>query len=77
MNREFKFNNEMYKTVGKNIKKYRKLKNLSLKKLSEYADIKEDFLNDFENLQDNLIISIYDLYKISVILEVSINKFFE
>jgi len=56
MNREFKFNNEMYKTVGKNIKKYRKLKNLSLKKLSEYADIKEDFLNDFENLQDNLII---------------------
>jgi len=76
MNREFKFNNEMYKTVGKNIKKYRKLKNLSLKKLSEYADIKEDFLNDFENLQDNLIISIYDLYKISVVLNVSIDKFF-
>jgi len=31
----------------------------------------------FENLQDNLIISIYDLYKISVVLNVSIDKFFE
>lgn len=77
MDKDYKFNIAMYKTVGKNIKKYRELKGLSLDKLCKYADIKEEYLNDFENLKDNLTISIYDLYKISVILDVSIDKFFE
>ncbi len=77
MDKDYKFNIEMYKTVRRNIKKFRELKGLTLAELSNYADIKEDYLNDLENLKDNLTISIYDLYKISVILEVSINKFFE
>jgi len=77
MDKDYKFNIEMYKTVRRNIKKFRELKGLTLAELSNYADIKEDYLNDLENLKDNLTISIYDLYKISVILEASINKFFE
>lgn len=76
MDIKYKFNQEMYKTVGKNIKKYRELKGLSIDELCEYAEIKKEFLNDFENLKDGLSISIYDLYKISVILDVSIDKFF-
>lgn len=77
MDKSYKFNKEMYKTVGKNIKKYRILKKLTLEELSSYAQIKREFLEKFENIEDNLTISIYDLYKISVILEVNINEFFK
>ncbi len=73
----YQFNPEIYKTVGRNIKKYRELKNISLEDLSKYADIKKDFLEKFENASLDLAISIDELYKISVILTVSINQFFE
>ena len=77
MSKNYKFNPEMYKTVAKNIRFYRKEKGLSLDELSEYADIKKEFLQEFELSDTNMAISIYDLYKISVILETSIDKFFE
>lgn len=76
MDVKYKFNPEMYKTVGKNVKKYREEKGMSLEELSECAEIKRDFLEKFENPEENSIISIYDLYKISVILEETIDKFF-
>lgn len=76
MSKHYDFNPEMYKTVAKNIRKYRKEKGLSIDELSSYAQIKKDFLGKFEALED-LTISIYDLYKISVILDTSIEKFFE
>ncbi len=77
MNTKYEFNPKMYKVVGNNIKKYRKNKNISLDELSKYAEIKKSFLEKFEDAQTDLTISIYDLYKISVILDVSINKFFD
>lgn len=77
MSKHYEFNPEMYKTVGKNIRKYRKDKGLGIDELSEYAQIKKDFLGKFELAEDDLTISIYDLYKISVILDTSIEKFFE
>lgn len=77
MNTKYEFNPKMYKVVGNNIKKYRKDKNISLDELSTYAEIKKSFLEKFEDAQTDLTISIYDLYKISVILDVSINKFFD
>lgn len=74
MNTKYNFNSNMYKTVAKNIKNYRKLKNMSLEELSDYTDIKQELLEKIEN--NNSSISIYDLYKISVILDTSIDKFF-
>lgn len=68
---------KMYRTVASNIKKYRIKKDMSLATLSYYADIDQAYLEQLENLQGDIIISIYDLYKISVILEVSIDKFFK
>ena len=47
MSKNYKFNPEMYKTVAKNIRFYRKEKGLSLDELSEYADIKKEFLQEF------------------------------
>ena len=76
MSKNYEFNPEMYKTVAKNIRFYRKGKGLSLDELSKYADIKKEYLQEFELSDTNMTISIYDLYKISVILETSIDKFF-
>ena len=77
MSKHYEFNPEMNKTVGKNIPKCREDKGLGIDELSEYAQIKKDFLGKFELAEDDLTISIYDLYKISVILDTSIEKFFE
>lgn len=73
----YKFNPEMYKLVAKNVKKYMKLKNIDITSLAKYTEIDEKFLDKFLNNNDNTVISIYDLYKISVILEVGMNVFFE
>ena len=77
MSKNYEFNPEMYKTVARNVRKYRKEKGLSIDELSEYAQIKKEFLQEFELAEENMPISIYDLYKISVILDTNISKFFE
>ena len=73
----YQFDDVIYKTVAKNIKKYRELNNISIKDLALFASIDEKFLMDLESLEKELQISIYDLYKISVILNTSIDKFFQ
>lgn len=73
----YEFNPDMYRLVAKNVTKYMKLKNLTIADLAKYTEISEKFLNKFLNDKANTIISIYDLYKISVILEVGMNVFFE
>ncbi len=77
MRKTYEFNLEMYKTVALNVGKYRKEKRYSIDELCKYAEIKKEFLQEFELADKNMPISIYDLYKISVILDVNISKFFE
>lgn len=73
----YKFSSDMYKLVARNVNKYMKLKNLTIESLAQFTEISEKFLDKFLNNNDNTAISIYDLYKISVILEVGMNVFFE
>lgn len=73
----YEFNPKMYKTVANNIKKYRNLQKISLEELSLKTEIKKNYLEKLENNESEVKISIYDLYKISVILNTSIEKFFE
>ena len=73
----YEFNPEMYKLVARNVAKYMKIKNVTISYLAKCAEINEKFLDKFLNDNTNTIISIYDLYKISVILEVGMNVFFE
>jgi transcriptional regulator with XRE-family HTH domain len=73
----YEFNLDMYKLVARNVNKYMKLKNLTTESLAQFTEISEKFLDKFLNNNDNTAISIYDLYKISVILEVGMNVFFE
>lgn len=74
---KYKFDPKMYKTVANNINKYRKEKGFSIQVLSEQTEISESYLEKILGDKEDIVISIYDLYKISVILEVSIDKFFK
>lgn len=73
----YHFNPDMYLVVARNVKKYREENNYTIKELAEYTKIQESFLENFENADKITTISIYDLYKISVVLNVSIDKFFQ
>ena len=70
---------KMYKIIGKSIKKYRKLnKNkLTQKELAEKVGVCTSLIGSLESNKINQGISIYNLYKISKILNVPINKFLE
>lgn len=76
MKTKYTFNPNMYKLVAKNIKYFCLQKKMTLEDLSKYADISLDYLEKLENTDKNLSISIYDLYKISIVLDANISSFF-
>jgi len=74
--------NEIYKIIGKNIKKYRQLNNINNKKLTQQElakliGVSTSLIGSMESNKSNQGISIYNLYKISIILKTPINKFFK
>ncbi len=80
-NFNFKNEKEIYSTIGKNIRYYRKLyslnnKELTQESLAEIANVSTSLIGNLESKKTYQGISIYNLYKISCILEVPIEKFF-
>ena len=63
--------------ISNNIKKYRIKKNISKTKLSYLTRISKSTINNIENNTYNKEITIITLYRISKVLKVPINKFFE
>ena len=77
----FKNEKELYSTIGKNIRYYRKLyslnkKELTQENLAEIANVSTSLIGNLESKKTYQGISIYNLYKISLILEVQIEYFF-
>ena len=77
----FKTEKELYSIIGKNIRYYRKLyslnkKELTQESLAEIANVSTSLIGNLESKKTYQGISIYNLYKISTILEVPIEKFF-
>lgn len=69
---------QIYKIIGQNIKKYRKLnKKLTQKELAEKSGICTSLIGGLESNNINQGISIYNLYKISKVLNISIDKLLE
>ena len=68
---------EIYKTIGKNIKKYRKGNNkkLTQKELAKKVGVCTSLIGSLESNKINQGISIYNLYKISKELNVKIDDF--
>ena len=67
---------EIYKTIGKNIKKYRKQNNkkLTQKELAKKVGVCTSLIGSIESNNINQGISVYNLYKISKALNIYIDK---
>ena len=75
--REFEFDKEIMKTVSKNVRKYRKLAGLTQEQLAVDIEMSYDYLRRFESQLGREGLSLISLYKISVDLGVTMDKFFE
>ena len=77
----FKDEKELYSIIGKNIRYYRKLysitkKELTQEMLAEIVNVSTSLIGNLESKKTHQGISIFNLYKISKILEVPIENFF-
>ena len=67
----------IYDIIRRNIKKYRKEKGLTSAQLAEMVDLSHDFIRQIESEKARYNFSVETLYKISVALDVSLDKFIE
>ena len=75
--REFKFDNNIRKKISKNIKKYRMEAGITQEQLALDIGKSYDFTRRLEFKQGEVGCSIDTLYKISIVLNTRIDKFFE
>ena len=76
--------NELNKIIGENIKYYRELFNvgkprdmrITQERLAELVNVSTSLIGNMESGKTNQGISVYTLYKISSVLNVSIENFF-
>ena len=66
----------IYNTIGKNIKKYRKLKGWTQRELAEKLYVSESFISKLESVTYQTI-SIDTLEQIAKLLDTSIKNFFD
>lgn len=71
--KNLKFDNDIYNTIRKNIKKYRKAKGITSAELSEMVDLSHDFIRQIESEKTAYNFSVDTFYKISVALGVSLD----
>ena len=67
----------VYDIIRRNIKKYRKEKLITSAQLAEMVGLSHDFIRQIESEKTRYNFSVETLYKISVALDVSLDKFVE
>ena len=75
--REFNFDNNIIETIAYNVIKYRKLNKITQEQLAVDIGVSPEFIRKFESTKGSEGLSLMSLYKISVVLNTSIDKFFE
>ena len=75
--RDFTFDDDIIKTVAKNIRKYRKEKNVTQEQLAVDIGVSPEFYRKFESTLGSEGITLINVYRISVVLGIAIDKFFE
>lgn len=70
---ELKFNPDIYNTIRKNIKKYRKEKGMTSAQLAELVDLSHDFIRQIESEKTAYNFSVETFYRISVALDVKLD----
>ena len=70
---KLKFNPNIYDTIRRNIKKYRKRKGITSAELAEAVDLSHDFIRQIESEKTAYNFSVDTFYKISVALDVKLD----
>ena len=74
--REFNFNDRIIEVVAYNVIKYRKLSGITQEQLAIDIGVSPEFIRKFESTKGSEGLSLLSLYKISIVLDTSIDKFF-
>lgn len=77
MLKQYDFNPNIREVVCKNVKKYRKEKNIRLMDLAEAINVTPDYIRRMESEKGVKNISLTTLYKIATVLDVKMDNFFE
>ncbi len=75
--REFNFNENIIEVIAYNVIKYRKLSGITQEQLAIDIGVSPEFIRKFESTRGSEGLSLLSLYKISIVLNTSIEKFFE
>ena len=75
--RNFKFNDNIMATISRNIKKYREKAGITQEQLAVDVEKSYDFIRRLEFKKGEIGCSINTLYRISVVLDVTMDKLFE
>lgn len=75
--RDFKFEENIMVTVSKNIRKYRKIANITQEQLAVDVEKSYDFIRRLEYKNGKIGCSVDTLYRISVVLGITMDKLFE
>ena len=74
---QIQFDENIYNTIRQNIMKYRKEKGMTSAQLAEMVDLSHDFIRQIESEKVGYNFSVETFYKISVALDVSLDKLIE
>lgn len=75
--KEIQYDANIYNTIRKNIKKYRKERDLTAAQLAEMVGLSHEFIRQIESEKVANTFSVDTLYRISVALDTSLDKFVE
>jgi len=68
------FDEHIYDTIRKNIKKYRKQRKMTAAQLAEIVGLSHDFIRQIESEKAAYNFSVETFYKISVALDVTLDE---
>ena len=71
------FDNDIYNTIRRNVKKFRIERGLTSAQLAEMVDLSHDFIRQIESEKVGYNFSVETFYKISVALGVSLDQLIE
>lgn len=75
--KKLEFDSNIYNTIRRNIKKYRREKNLTSAQLAELVGLSHDFIRQIESEKVGNNFSVDTFYKIAVALGISLDKLIE
>lgn len=75
--RDFKFNDNIIEVIAYNVIKYRKINKITQEQLAIDIGVSPEFIRRFESTKGSEGLSLMSLYKISIVLNTPIDKFFE